>query len=83
MTAPVTVFGRSSCTDTARSVALLSRLGVQFEYRDVEANEEHASEARRISGGTAVPVIVLSSGDMLVEPTDEQLETSLHAASAD
>lgn len=74
------VFGRDDCTDTQRSKAFLDALALSYEYRPVDADPDSASRAQTLSGGSRVPVIVLPSGVVLVEPSDEQLAEALAAS---
>jgi mycoredoxin len=78
-TAPVTVYGTGWCGDCHRSKRLLDRLGVSYLDVDIEADEAMRERAVAIAGRQAVPVIVLSDGSHLVEPTDPALEARLRA----
>jgi glutaredoxin len=78
--ADVTMYGADWCPDCRRSKRLLDRLGVAYDYRDVEADAAAADEAQAISGRQSIPVIVLPGGGFLVEPPDKDLQAELVAA---
>ncbi|KQO63425.1 glutaredoxin family protein [Curtobacterium sp. Leaf261] len=73
----VTMFGADWCRDCRRSKALLDRLGVEYDYVDVEAVEDGASRAQAISGRQNIPVVVLPNGTHFVEPSDAELQAEL------
>jgi len=75
--APLTMFGAMWCGDCRRSTALLDHLGVDVEFIDLTEHPERAAEAEEMSGRPNIPVIVFSDGLVLVEPTDEELETAV------
>ena len=77
----VVVYGAEWCGDCRRSKAQLERLGVEFVYRDVAANDVDKDEAIAISGRQSIPVIVLPDGSHLVEPSNPQLESELRRLS--
>lgn len=75
--AEVTYYGADWCRDCIRSKALLNRLGVEFEERNVEQVAEYADMAQQISGRTNIPVIQFTDGEFFVEPSDKELEEAL------
>ena len=77
----VVVYGAEWCGDCRRSKAQLERLGVEFVYRDVAANDVDKDEAIAISDRQSIPVIVLPDGSHLVEPSNPQLESELRRLS--
>jgi mycoredoxin len=73
----VTMFGAEWCRDCRRSKALFERLGIEFDYVDLEVVADGADRAHAISGRTNIPVIVFPDGLHLVEPSDAELEVAL------
>lgn len=73
----VIYYGADWCRDCQRSKALLNKLGVKYEERDVEHVAAYADEAQGISGRTNIPVIKFSDGEFFVEPSDKELEEAL------
>jgi len=75
--ADVTYYGADWCVDCRRSKALLNRLAVEFDTKDVSESAELASEAENIAGRKNIPVILFADGHFLVEPSDKDLEAAL------
>jgi glutaredoxin len=79
---PVLVLGRDTCEDTVRSIALLVRRGVPFDYLHVDEDPAADAWIRRLNTGTWVTPTILV-GDphdpdvVLREPSDEELEAAL------
>ena len=75
--ADVTYYGADWCADCRRSKALLNRLAVEYDTKDVSESAELASEAENIAGRKNIPVILFADGHFLVEPSDKDLEAAL------
>ena len=75
--ADITVFGAEWCPDCRRTKRALDAAGVDYDYRDLEAEPEAAAEAEAISGRKNIPVVVLPDGAVLVEPSDPELLEAL------
>jgi len=73
----LTMFGAEWCGDCRRSKALLKKLGVDYDYVDLEAVADGADRAKAISGRTNIPVVVFPDGTHQVEPTDADLQAKL------
>lgn len=76
----VTFYGADWCSDCRRSKRLLDRLGIDYAYLDVAADESAAQQAQQLSGRQSIPVIALPNGVLLVEPTDPELTDELERA---
>jgi mycoredoxin len=72
------MLGADWCPDCRRSKALLDRLGVAYEYVDLEVEPDRYAEIEAISGGRSIPTILFPEGDHLVEPDDATLEARVH-----
>jgi glutaredoxin len=86
MTAPitpaeVTVYGADWCPDCRRSKRLLDRLGVAYDYVDLESDPDQTAEVvRRNAGRQSIPVIVFPDDTHLTEPSDPALTAKLREA---
>jgi mycoredoxin len=81
MPARILVYGADWCGDCLRAKRLLEARGVDYEWVDVEVQAGAAQEAVRLARGRKnIPVIVLSDGSVLVEPSDPELDEALSAA---
>ncbi len=78
----ITMFGAEWCGDCRRSKKLLDTLGVDYDYIDLEAVDDAASEAEAIAGRKNIPVIAFPDGTHQVEPTDPDLHAKLTALGA-
>jgi mycoredoxin len=70
----VTVYGAEWCGDCRRAKRVLEASGVPFRYVDLEADPA----AQRLvddAGYRSIPVIVTPAGEVLVEPSDDELAT--------
>ena len=77
METDIKVYGADWCGDCRRAKRLLDRLGTPYEWIDVDATPGAADEAHRISGRKNIPVVVLPDEEVLVEPSDDDLEQAL------
>ncbi|MGW5050137.1 glutaredoxin family protein [Actinokineospora sp. NPDC004072] len=76
--AEVTLYGADWCGDCRRAKAWLRRADVPFTEIDVEHDAEARAKAVELAGGrTNIPVVILPSGEVLVEPTNADLERAL------
>jgi len=72
------LLGADWCPDCRRSKALLERLGVAYEFVDLEEHPDRYAEVEAISGGRSIPTILFPEGGHLVEPDDATLEARVH-----
>ena len=80
--AGIKVYGADWCGDCFRAKRTLDRSGADYEWIDVDADADAKAEAIRLSGRKNIPVIAFPDGDVLVEPTDPELEQALLRRSA-
>ena len=75
----ITLYGAQWCGDTRRSERLLTRLGIDYTYVDVDEHEAGNAWATEQRGGQRlIPTIYLAPGQpLLFEPTDEDLHAAL------
>jgi glutaredoxin len=76
----IKVYGANWCHDTVRTREQLDRLGVVYEYINVEkdaAANKHITDLNR--GKRKTPTVELG-GKVLIEPTNEEMEAALRAA---
>ena len=73
----VKVYGADWCEDTRHTLAFLERLGVQYEYVNVEQDERAALWVREHNGGEERKPTVDVAGQILSTPTDHELTSAL------
>jgi len=74
----ITVYGTVWCPDCKRSKAFLGEQRVQYQWVDIEQDEEAAKYVEQVNNGRrTVPTIVCRDGTILVEPTNAELAAKL------
>jgi mycoredoxin len=76
-TAPITVYGTNGCADTQRVRRYLDRRGVIYVYRNMEADLEAARQVQWWTGGSLSHPTVQIGGQILVEPSLDELNWTL------
>lgn len=72
------VLGTSWCGDCARSTAFLREHEVDFEWIDIESDEDAAREVELLNHGhRVVPTIIFDDGTVLREPSNADLAATL------
>lgn len=75
------VYGTETCGDTRRTRVLLDTLGVQYNFYDTDKDAAMERTAAALqNGGQKVPVVDFGEGQVLVEPTDDELTQALRQA---
>lgn len=81
-TPSIIFYGADWCSDCRRSKALLDTHQIAYDYKDIDADPQHAAYVEHINKGQRrIPTIVFSDGAILVEPSDEELAQKLGVAS--
>lgn len=75
----ITVYGRQWCEDTQHTTEDLQQFGIPYEYIDIESDAEAASYVRDMNNGKEVTPTVVVRGEILVEPSREELGGVLRA----
>jgi mycoredoxin len=73
----VKVYGADWCEDTRHAREFLDRLGVQYQYVNIEQDEPAAAWVREHSGGRERMPTVDIAGQMLTVPSDHELTSAL------
>ena len=69
----VIVYGADWCPDCIRAKKFFTEKNINFEYVDLVANPSRRKEAKDVGKSEHIPVVVYPSGQVLVEPTNEEL----------
>ncbi len=78
--APVVVYGTSWCAASQMVRRHLDRLGIPYRYVDLEYDPSAASQVAWLTGGYVSHPTVTVAGEVLVEPTLNELEWALARA---
>jgi mycoredoxin len=73
----VKVYGADWCEETRHAREFLERLGVQYQYVDIEQDESAARWVREHNGGRERKPTVDIAGQVLSTPTDHELTSAL------
>ena len=73
----VEVYGADWCGDTQRTRRHLERLGVAYQYINVEHDPEASEWVKQQSDGKERKPTVKIGGQVLAEPSDHELEHAL------
>ncbi len=79
-TTPVVVYGTSWCAATQMVRRYLDRLGVPYVYRDIEYDLAAARQVKWWTGGSLSHPTVQIGGQVLVEPSLDELDWTLSEA---
>ena len=77
-TTTITVYGADWCGDCRRTKRWLQASGLEWPWIDRDADPE-VKTMLADAGYLAIPVVVLTGGQVLVEPTDAALATAVGA----
>jgi len=73
-------YGADWCADCHRARFFLDQRGVEYEYINIDKDPSAATEVERINSGMqSIPTILFPNGDVLVEPSNEELTIALEA----
>ena len=75
----VTVYGTDWCGDCRRAKRFLDATGTPYRYVDLEVDGA-AQQLVDDAGYRAIPVIVTPAGEILVEPSNDELAAALGIA---
>ncbi len=82
MDSQITIYGRDDCPITQRCLTRLDDLGLQYEYKNVNEDEEASHQVTEWGDGKRkVPVIEIRTGKQeptrITEPTIAELDEAL------
>lgn len=73
----MTVYGADWCPMTRRALDLLELRGVPFKYIDLESDPAACEWVKSVNEGKERKPTIDIDGRILVEPSDQQLESAL------
>jgi mycoredoxin len=73
----VKVYGADWCEDTRHAREFLDRLGVKYQYVDIEQDASAAAWVREQNGGKERKPTVDIAGQVLTVPSDHELTSAL------
>ncbi len=76
----IKVYGADWCSMTTKTLAHLEKVGVPFDYIDVEADEAASQWVKDQNGGKEKKPTLDLGGKVLSEPSNAQLDSALREA---
>jgi mycoredoxin len=80
MPSKLKVYGADWCEDTTMTREQLDRLGIQYEYINVDQNPAAQEWVKKQNGGKQKTPTVELDGKILVEPDEAEMVEALNAA---
>ena len=77
---PIKVYGAAWCKDTRRTRMLLNRYGIPYTYHDVDFDPGAFEQVKAWNGGALSTPTLDIAGQVVVEPSDEELAELLGMA---
>ena len=76
-TPKIVVYGADWCPLTTRALTHLERKGLDFEYIDIEDDEDAARWVRAQNGGKERKPTIRIGDRILIEPSDAEIDQAL------
>ena len=76
-TAPVVVYGTSWCAQSQKVRRYLDRLGIPYKFRDMDYDTDATRRVQWWTGGYASHPTIQVGGQVLVEPSLNELDWAL------
>lgn len=74
----IVIYGADWCSDCRRAKQFMEQRSIQFDWIDVEVDEEARELVKNLNNGRRViPTIVFQDGSVLVEPSNAALANKL------
>jgi glutaredoxin len=73
----IKVYGAEWCEDTQQTRRHLKQLGLRYDYVNIDFDPRAREFVKFQNDGKQVTPTVVIAGDVLVEPSDEELDTLL------
>lgn len=75
---PIVIYGTTWCPDCQRAKTFFGEHRVYYSWVDVDRDAEALAHIEKLNNGSrSVPTIVFPDGDIMVEPSNEELATKL------
>jgi mycoredoxin len=74
----IIMYGTEWCGDTRRAKKILNENQIEYEYINVDRDEESEKLVKKINNGfRSVPTIIFPDCSIIVEPTNDELKLKL------
>jgi len=70
----IIIYGAMWCPDTLRALSFMNQNKIDFEFRDINEDEENTKFVNETNNGkTIIPTIIFPDGTILTEPSNSEL----------
>ena len=74
----IKMYGTPTCKDCVIAKQVFQELGTDYEFINIEDNQEATEKAIELNNGVRrIPVILFADNSILVEPTGEELKSKM------
>jgi mycoredoxin len=74
----IILYGTSWCGGSRRAKLVLERLGIPYQWVDIDQDEQAGRLVESLNGGfRSVPTLVWPDGSKLTEPSEDELKKKL------
>ena len=74
----IKMYGTPTCRDCVIAKQVFQELGTDYEFINIEDNQEATEKAIELNNGVRrIPVILFADNSILVEPTGEELKSKM------
>ncbi len=74
----IVLFGADWCPDCHRSIDFLNKMKIKFIYHDIDKQPEYKKKMLELTEGrNVIPTIILPNGNILQEPSNQELSKAL------
>jgi len=74
----IVMYGAMWCPDTLRAISFFNTHKIDFEFKDIDNNEENTKFVEETNNGMRIiPTIVFANGTILSEPSNAELERTI------
>ena len=76
----IKMYGTPTCRDCVIAKQVFQELGTEYEFINIENDEEATKKAIELNNGVRrIPVILFADNSILVEPTGEELKSKMRS----
>ena len=74
----IVIYGADWCDDSQRAKQFMEQRSIQFDWVDIETDEEAREVVERVNNGKCIiPTIIFQDSSILVEPSNAALARKL------
>jgi glutaredoxin len=80
----IIIYGAMWCPDTLRSISYFNSKNIEFDFKDIDGNEENTKTVEELNNGLRItPTIIFPNGEILSEPSNAEIERFMEKSHLD